>query len=163
MLHKEGLRELETLLQKPIFTDVDDEGRRILTSHIEEGKLLAKMYRMMCFLTILLYMLFPVLDKSFEREHKFPLRCWFPFNEENYYYQVVFVEVLSIAISAIINSSMDILTIMMMIVATAEFKILNRKLTNILVPSGSEEAIVEDVLVKGRLEECIVHYDELLQ
>lgn len=160
---KESLRELENLLRKPIFTYVDIQGQRILTSHVDSGKLLAKIYRALCFLVVLFYALFPFLDERSGREHKFPLPCWFPFDEDNYYYPVFFVEIWSIAVSAAVNSSMDVLTVMTMTTATAQFKILNVKLVDISVPSALGGECAEDGSVRSRLRECVVHYDELLQ
>ncbi|XP_023311847.1 odorant receptor 94a-like [Anoplophora glabripennis] len=160
--HKSSLKELEAMLQKTVFTSVRIEEKHILTNHLQGGKLLAKMYRVLCFLVVLFYALFPFLDERSDKGHTFPLPCWFPFNEGDYYYPVFFFEVWSIAISATVNSSIDVLTIMTMILATAEFKILNRKLTNIASYSGVDGDYDDDVEVRSRLGECIIHYDEAL-
>ncbi|KAJ8913713.1 hypothetical protein NQ315_007430 [Exocentrus adspersus] len=152
---KRKLLQLEVRLTNPVFTTVTDVEKSILQKHVSNGKLLAKLYRALCFLVVLFYALFPFLDDRSETEYKYPLPCWFPFDEDKYYYQVFFVEIWSIAVSAFVNSSMDVLTIMMMIVATAEFKILNRKLRTAF-GAGKDDAVA------GRFRECVLFYEELL-
>nr|QNH68050.1 odorant receptor 26 [Apriona germarii] len=150
------------MLQSRLFANVTERERTILENHIQEGRILAKIYRVLCFLVVLFYALFPFLDDRSGKTHRFPLPCWFPFDESKYYYQVFFAEILSIAVGAWVNSNIDILTVMLCILATAEFEILRNRLTTIIEPSPKSTKIGEDEAVKVRLGECVDQYDELL-
>lgn len=161
-LQKANLRKIESMLQNRLFTDVTDRERTILENHIKEGRVLARIYRMLCFLVVLFYALFPFLDDRSGKTHRFPLPCWFPFDENKYYYQIFFAEILSIAVGAWVNSNIDIFTVMLCILATAEFGILRNRLTTILEPLPKSTKIGENEAVKVKLGECVDQYDELL-
>lgn len=162
IVQKNNLRKLEAMLQSYLLTNVMEKETRILQNHVSEGRLLAKIYRVLCFLVVLFYALFPFLDDRSGTSHRFPLPCWFPFDETHYYYQVFFLEILSIAIGAWINSNIDILTVMMCILATAEFQILGERLTAILEPLPGSASDEEDIEVKMKLRDCVDQYNELL-
>ncbi|XP_023311850.1 odorant receptor Or2-like [Anoplophora glabripennis] len=160
---KTSLMKLEVMLQSYLLTNVTQKEIDVLENHIKEGRLLAKVYRVLCFLVVLFYALFPFLDDRSGESHKFPLPCWFPFDEIKYYYQVFFMEILSIAVGAWINSNIDILTVMMCVLATAEFEVLRNRLATILQPLSTSASIAEgDALVKTKLRDCVNQYDELL-
>ncbi|KAJ8913712.1 hypothetical protein NQ315_007429 [Exocentrus adspersus] len=146
ILQRNNLRRVERTLQYRVLTDVTEEEKSLLKEHVNEGRILARIYRALCFLVVVFYALFPFFDERSNGAHRFPLPCWFPFDEKNYYYQVFFGEIISIAVGAWINSNIDILTVMMCILVTAEFEILSRRILG----------------TSTRLKRCVIQYDVLL-
>ncbi|KAJ8985303.1 hypothetical protein NQ317_007090 [Molorchus minor] len=162
ILNKNSLLQLEVTLQNKLFTLVTADEKPILTRYLRDGKFIAKVYRLLCFLVVVFYAIFPFMDSQSENKHKLPLPAWFPFNPDDHYYLVFCGEILSIALGAWINSNIDILTIMMIILATALFEVLKQRLRNILKPADKVE-IVQDGLVNERLKVCVFQYDYLLR
>ncbi|XP_023311848.1 uncharacterized protein LOC111691291 [Anoplophora glabripennis] len=152
---KTNLMQLEVMLLSYLLTNVTQKEIDVLENHIKEGRLLVKIYRALCFLVVLFYALFPFLDDRSGESHKFPLPCWFPFDETKYYYQVFFLEILSIAVGTWINSNIDLLTVMMCVLATAEFEVLRNRLATILQPLSTSASVDGDAVVKIKLRDCI--------
>ncbi|XP_023312636.1 uncharacterized protein LOC108916239, partial [Anoplophora glabripennis] len=151
------------MLQSYLLTNVTQKEIDVLENHMKEGRLLAKVYRALYFLVVLFYALFPFLDNRSGESHKFPLTCWFPFDETKYYYQVFFLEILSIAVGAWINFNIDLLTVMMCVLATAEFEVLRNRLATILQPLSTSASVDGDAVVKIKLRDCVSYFDILQQ
>ncbi|KAJ8948591.1 hypothetical protein NQ318_007595 [Aromia moschata] len=161
IINKSNWLLLEEMLENPVFRNVISDEELIVTLYISGGKRIAKIYRVLCVLVVVFYALFPFMDNRDETQHKFPLPAWFPFNPNEYYYEVFSAEILSIAIGAWINSNIDILTIMAIILGTAQFEVLKRRIKMILKPAIDGIPVGEDI-VQDRVKKCIIHYNDLL-
>ncbi|CAH1108941.1 unnamed protein product [Psylliodes chrysocephalus] len=116
------------------------------------------MFRVLCVFVVIFYGLFPILDKNPEETKKLPLPLWFPFEIDKSYYFIWFMTVLSICIGAWTNSNIDILTIMLITLATAQFEILKKRLRSI-VPINDEH--MDERLLMRKLKDCVIHFNDI--
>jgi hypothetical protein len=155
--HNKKMVDIETLLQHPILTDLTQFEIEIVESYMIEVKYLARLFRVLCILTVAFYGMFPFIDE--DPDHMLPLPGWFPFDIKTYQYQVVIAQTCGIAMGAFINSTLDILPTVLITLGSAQFDILKYKLQNVTKVEGG----CKMRLVKRALNKCILYHNVLLQ
>lgn len=157
--HKNNMLQLEQALRNRRFTHLTKEEQTILNSYVSEIRHLAKIYRVLCFGVVLFYGLFPFVDRDAEGNKKLPLPLWFPFNPFNYYNEIHFMTILSIAVGAWTNSNIDILNIMMIMLGTAQIEILKNRYEKVIpFPFHGE---LDELSVRHELKECVKHFNDI--
>ncbi|XP_076256836.1 odorant receptor 85b-like [Rhynchophorus ferrugineus] len=156
MIKKQNCVKIELMLSDPLFTDITADQRYIFNNNISSVNRVAYIYRILCFFAVLLYGLFPFLDTAAE-EKVYPIPCLFPFNPDNYYTPVYLAEILSIAIGAWLNSTIDIFFCIMITVGKSQFEILSNKI------GETTHHIENHSLTEKLLKSCIKYHQGLLR
>ncbi|RZC37342.1 7tm 6 domain containing protein, partial [Asbolus verrucosus] len=154
--YRSNLFNIEDALTNPVFYGFSSECLAVLKKKMASCNLVAKIFRMLCILAVLLYTSVPFLDES--KTKSLPLPGWLPFNTRKYYYLGVIFQIASVSITAYNNSSIDILTWMLITVATAEFDILKENLKTINFRSECEARANKTVF-----KNCIKHHKAIVK
>lgn len=158
LYYKRKLFEIEDLLAESIFYGFPYERLELVKNKVDSCKLIAKIFRILCVLVVLFYTLVPYLDDK--EDMTLPLPGWLPYDTKKYYYPTVVFQVMSVSISAYNNSSIDVLTCMLITVASAHFDILKENLKGIDYKTGktnSAEAIWTN------FKHCVSHHKKIVQ
>ncbi|XP_056637749.1 odorant receptor 85b-like [Diorhabda sublineata] len=155
---KNGMLIIEEQLRDSLLTDIDEEEEKIFVEYVTGVKQLAKVYRSICAVAVGFFGLCPILDQGSEEIRKLPIPIWVPFNTEDYYFYIWLAILFSLCISVWTNCTIDILTIMLFIIATAQFKILIKRFKNV-VPPGDKN--IHEAIVSQSLTKCIVQFNKI--
>nr|UTN00918.1 odorant receptor [Semanotus bifasciatus] len=158
--HKKEILELELILEHPLFTTVSAEEEKILKRSLKNLRVVTTVYKFLSVLAVSLYGICPLIDSD-EKTPKYPLPGWFPFNADDYYWEVYIFEAVEISICAWFNSGLDQLLVIMMALGEAQFEVLKYRLTNVAA-NMNEDAMNED-LVQERLKKCIIHHELIIR
>ncbi|XP_060522986.1 odorant receptor 67a-like [Cylas formicarius] len=159
ILKKGNMALIERALREATFAAASAIEINVMERYATKNRIVAKVYRTLCMGCVLLYGIFPMIDaRGNENKKIYPLPGLFPFDPDNYYVVVYLVEITSIAIGAWMNSTIDILFIILATVGTAQFAILGDRIR--AVTSGTN---YRDGLVERRLKRCVAHHHELLK
>ncbi|KAG5891117.1 hypothetical protein JTB14_022230 [Gonioctena quinquepunctata] len=159
-LRRKSMLELEDFLRLPSLTQVTDEEESIIREQIKGVRRIGVIFRVSCVGVVLFYGLFPLLDETSDGSKKLPLQLWFPFDSRKYYYELWFLEVLSVAIGAWINSNIDVLSYTLTTLATAQFGILKSRLRNVVKTTNYPE---DDDIVFEELRGCVIHHNDIIR
>lgn len=132
MYFKENFTKIEYLLTKPIFYGFSEHQLKLITSAVKDAEFVARIYRSICIVSVICYSIFPFLDQ--ESNTAMPLPTWHPWDitKSKIYYSISFgFHIISIAISALYNTTADIITVKMCTLAAAQFQILKDNLNKI--------------------------------
>ncbi|KAJ8965976.1 hypothetical protein NQ314_003804 [Rhamnusium bicolor] len=162
ILQNENLLKIEEMLQNSLFTKVSIEEEYILKHYIQNGRLSTNIFKVLTALAASFYVVFPLIDGD-SNVKKFSLLSWYPFDQNNYYYEVFLFQAISIIIVAWFESFIEILFIIMMVLSRAQFEILKHRLTRIVKHTKENEEGEDDELVQKRLRRCIIHYNYVLR
>lgn len=156
MFQGKKLLKLEDMLNQNGIHHFSFQEEEVMLNLIRTGRRQAKIYRMLCILVVIFYGLYPFFDKNSDGNMKLPIPMSFPFNPNNYYPEIYFMSILSVGIGAWINSSIDILTIMLIIIGTCQLEILKYKLENILPENGKP-----DEIIGRKLKQCVEDLNDI--
>lgn len=156
--YKKKMFEIEDTLAMKIFYGFRFKHLDEMKIKIDSCKFIAKIFRILCILVVLFYTLVPYLDDK--EDMSLPLPGWIPYNAKKYYYPTVVFQVMSVSVSAYNNSSIDVLTCMLITVASAEFNLLKEALKEINFKPGGQNT---KEFIETRLENCINHHKETVK
>lgn len=157
MFHGEKLRNIEQQLKQKRFTQLSLHEEKLVMDLIDFGRDLAKIFRVLCFLVVFFYALFPFFDKNSDGSMKLPLPMSFPFKPEDYYYPIYCASIAAIIVAASTNSNIDILTVMLISLGTGQVEVLKHRFEN-LIPPGLKEP---EEIVLEKLKENVRHLDDI--
>lgn len=124
---------------------------------VNSGRHFARIYRILCFLVLLFYGLYPFFDKNADGSMKLPLPLSFPFDTQNYYFVVYSLSIFSMFIGAWTNSNIDILTIMLVTLGTSQLEILKYKLDKVILARTT----APDEIIQRKLKEHAEHLKDI--
>lgn len=130
--YKNNFRKIESILAKPAFKKFTPEQIDLIIQDANGTEFIAKNYRYICAISVLCYSIFPFLDKR--SDYSMPLPAWniWDVKKSRIFYWISFhFQIISIAISALYNSAIDIITVKMYTLATSQFRILKSNLEDI--------------------------------
>lgn len=152
--------QLEEKLNQERFTQLSLEEQHLLNRMVKFGRSVASIYRFLCLQVVIFYAVYPFFDsRNADGSRKLPLPMQFPFNANNYYYEVYCISMLSLSIGAWTNSNIDILTIMLITLGTAQMEVLKMRLEKV-IPQGKN---VPDGIIQGNLKECAEHLNYIYE
>lgn len=149
--HRSQMLQIEDMLRRPVFYGYRQIELKKLKERVASTKLIGKTFRLMCVFCVLAWGLVPYLDNS--KTKGLPLPGWLPYNTTKYYYPTFVFQMTALSITACVNSTIDILTWMLITLASAQFDILKEKLKNIDYKSGS----------RFEFKACVKHYKEIVK
>ncbi|CAH1374577.1 unnamed protein product, partial [Tenebrio molitor] len=152
--HRNNLLDIEDSLTLPIFYGFPFDRLGQLKSEIESCKTIGKIFRITCVVALALYGLVPYLDKG--KSMTLPLPGWIPYNVRKCYYPTYMFQMISVCITAYVNSTIDILTWMLITVASAEFEILKGNLEKIDYRSNGVKE--HSKIIENNFNKCVKHH-----
>lgn len=126
LFKREKIYKIDQLLNAKIFNSYDDDQHRFIVDKVKNTNKLAAIFQYLIVIWLAMYLIYPVIDNSL-----LAIPAWYPFNVEKYRWYIIVYQVGSVAISALVNSSIDIVTMGFISVATAHFSIIKDTLSNI--------------------------------
>lgn len=158
LYHNKVMIHIEKILKHPILNCLSQLEIEIVDKYMIEVRYLARLFRVLCVLTVAFYGLFPFIDE--DPDHMLPLPGWFPFDVKTYQYELVIAQTCGIAIGAFINSTLDILPTILITLGSAQFDILKFRLKNI---TNVEATDCRSWLIKKALKNCVIYHSFLLK
>lgn len=153
IFRKEIMAEIESLLNGPTLKRLTLFERKIIDDYMVQFKYLSKIYRVLCFLCVIFYGMFPFIDG--DPEHLLALPGWFPFiNIKEYQVEIVLAQMCGVGIGAFNNSTLDLLAAILVTLGSAQFAILENRLKNVTKNSDR---------VREEVNSCIVYQNTLLE
>lgn len=148
---REKIFKIHQLLTLKIFNSYEEDQHRFIIEKVINTNKLSTIFRYLIVVWLAMYLIYPVVDNSL-----LAIPAWYPFNVEKYRWYIIIYQVASVAISALINSSMDIVTIGFISVATAHFSIIKDTLTNIKKGENLED-------VKRKIAFCCHYHNSTIE
>ncbi|KYB28981.1 hypothetical protein TcasGA2_TC032272 [Tribolium castaneum] len=155
LYHNKTMLRIESILKNPILNCLDQFEKNIIEKYMIRVKYLARLFRILCILTVSFYGLFPFIDE--DPDHMLPLPGWFPFDVKTHQIELVIAQTCGIAIGAFLNSTLDILPTILITLGSAQFDILKIRLENITSVDTSKSW-----LVKKAIKKCVIYHTILL-
>nr|AUF73033.1 odorant receptor [Anoplophora chinensis] len=155
--YRKNILELEDMLENPITTKLlSEEEEIVLKSKLKFGQMLKKGFKIFFVIiatlhTHILYLLFKNVDPN-----SIVLLMWFPFNVEDYLYEVYISEFFIVPMLAFINSTLDMLNVTLMDLCSVQFELLKHRLKRFGRISHEEEGM-DDAVVYDKLSKIIIH------
>nr|CAM84002.1 olfactory receptor 4 [Tribolium castaneum] len=156
LYHNKTMLRIESILKNPILNCLDQFEKNIIEKYMIRVKYLARLFRILCILTVSFYGLFPFIDE--DPDHMLPLPGWFPFDVKTHQIELVIAQTCGIAIGAFLNSTLDILPTILITLGSAQFDILKIRLENITSVDTSKSW-----LVKKAIKKCVIYHTILLK
>ncbi|XP_044259103.1 odorant receptor Or1-like [Tribolium madens] len=151
LYHNKTMIRIETILKNPILNHLNQFEKKIVAKYMIRVKYLARLFRILCILTVSFYGLFPFIDE--DPDHMLPLPGWFPFDVKTHQIELVIAQTCGIAIGAFLNSTLDILPTILITLGSAQFDILKTRLENITNL---------DTSVQKAIKKCVIYHSVLL-
>ncbi|XP_023313058.1 odorant receptor 4-like [Anoplophora glabripennis] len=155
--YKKNILELDDMLQNPILTKLESEEEEILLKNkLKLGQILKKAFKIFIAVTAILhthilYLLVINIDPN-----AITLLLWFPFNIDDYLYEVYISEFFLVPSIAVLDAILDILNIIFIDLCYVQFELLKHRLKHFGRTSHEEEA-VDDTVVYDKLGKIIIH------
>lgn len=150
LYNRQKIAKIDQLYSKRIFNCYSQKQHPFIAEAVFSANLLSKVYRILIILCLILYTSIPFID------NRLPLDARFPFSIEKYKYFLIVYQILGIAISSLINSSMDNMTIGFISVATAHFSIIKDILVSIKAGENPDD-------VKKKISHCSYYHTNVIQ
>lgn len=154
LYYRKKLIHIEDNLTKPIFYGFSYDQLDLMEEKINSCKKVGKIFRFLCVNAVTCYILTPFLDNDGSKNLPYP--GWFPYNVTKYYYTTVTFQVLGVANTAYTNSSIDILTWMLISIASGQFEILKHNLKNINWQDDQKKT-------EKQFVSCVKHHEEIVK
>lgn len=151
LYHRKDLLVVEDKLSESVFYNFPQEKFKILTSKLNGCRAVAKNFRILCVLCVILYSILP----CFSNERTLPMPGWVPYDEKKYYFQTAIFQILSVSLCAYNNSSFDILTWKLITISSGHLQILNENLSDLIYTTGKEAKIA--------FRNCIQHHFAIIE
>lgn len=148
---KKKLLEIEEQLQHPLFYHRHSQINK-LQNEIWICQVIARIYRSLCIFVCSFYLLIPYFDVSTKQ----PLPGWLPFNATKFYFETVLLQMSCISSSAYNNSTIDILTWMLICIALGQFEILKENLREIRFEQKGQRTELY-------FKKCIKHHSKIIK
>jgi hypothetical protein len=159
LARRRNLLDIEDRLKEPVFYGFSLDQLRQLKSEIDSCRTVGKLFRIMCVGAVGLYALVPFLDKN--KAMNLPIPGWFPYNVTKYYSPTYAFQMIGVGMTAYVNSTIDILTWMLMTVASAQFNILKENLKNIDYRFGKEDG--QKKIIENNFNNCVKHHKAIVE
>ena len=153
--YKKVLLEIEDALTLSVLYDHSNHCFDLLQQKISTCRIVGKVFRIMVIGAVSLYGLTPYLDP--EKHKTLPIPGWFPYNVNDYYYLTFAYQMVGVVNTAYTNSTIDILTWLLISVASGQFEILKENLRRI--DYGNEN--VQET--NHSFEKCVNHHKEIVR
>lgn len=151
IFRKSLMKEIENLLNGSTLKRLTLFEKKIIDDYMVQFKYLSKIYRILCFLCVIFYGMFPFIDG--DPEHLLALPGWFPFiNIKEHQVEIVLAQICGVGIGAFNNSTLDLLAAILVTLGSAQFSILENRLKNVTKNSNN---VMEKV-------NCCINYQNTL-
>ncbi|KAJ3666143.1 hypothetical protein Zmor_001597 [Zophobas morio] len=155
--YKKKMFDIEDTLAGNIFYGHPLERLMLVKTRVSSCQLVAKIFRILCVLVVFFYTLVPYVDHK--EEKTLPLPGWLPYDIKKYYYPTVVFQIMSVVVSAYNNSSIDILTCMLITVVSAEFDILKENLKTTDYKTYNESAKKQ---IQEKFQHCVEYHKAIV-
>lgn len=160
ILNQKKLKTLEQILSSAIFNQHNTkEEDSFIKDVIKKSKIMSIAFRSGIVTLCILYLIYP----HFEPEDSLALPGWYPLNTTKYRNTVITTQVLSVAISAHNNSTLDLLNYVLIMLGSAQMEILMEKLLKIYDFEEPMHEKVKTKIVLERICRCIEHHKKLIE
>ncbi|KAJ3664914.1 hypothetical protein Zmor_000448 [Zophobas morio] len=155
VVYKKNLLNIEDTLEMPIFYGFSHDHLKLLKQKVAACENVGTVFRVLCVAAVAFWALPPYLDPA--KSKSLPIPGWFPYNVTDYYYPTFAFQMIGIANTAYTNSTIDILTWMLISVASGQFEILKENLKDI--DYGSPDLTKTNESFKN----CVKHHREIVR
>ncbi|KAJ3664913.1 hypothetical protein Zmor_000447 [Zophobas morio] len=145
-IYKKTLLEIEDVLSASIFYGYSNQQLKLLKDKVASGQVAGTTFRVLSVAAVAFWGLPPFLDS--QKSKSLPIPGWFPYNVTQYYYPTFAFQILGIANTAYTDCSIDILSWVLISIASGQLEILKETLKNINYEEGDLKT-VEEKLKKG--------------
>lgn len=126
IFNRNDIANIDAYLSTDVFRSYNKDEEKYVKNAVRSANRLVTTFRALIVICIFMYSLYPFIDKRL-----LPLDAWFPIDMEKYRYPLIVFQVFSVALSSLINSSIDIITIGFISVTLAHYSIIKERLINI--------------------------------
>jgi hypothetical protein len=155
-----NLLNIEDTLTLPVFYGFSFDQLRQLKREMDDCKTVGKVFRVTCVGAVALYGMVPFLDKN--KSMSLPLPGWIPDKVIGKYYHATFLfQMTAVTMTAYVNSTIDILTWMLMTVGSAQFNILKENLKNIDYRSEGNDN--QSKIIERNFNQCVKHHKAIVE
>ncbi|CAH1381872.1 unnamed protein product [Tenebrio molitor] len=155
-----NLLNIEDTLTLPVFYGFSFDQLRQLKREMDDCKTVGKVFRVTCVGAVALYGMVPFLDKN--KSMSLPLPGWIPDKVIGKYYHATFLfQMTAVTMTAYVNSTIDILTWMLMTVGSAQFNILKENLKNIDYRSEGNDK--QSKIIERNFNKCVKHHKAIVE
>ncbi|EEZ99358.2 Putative odorant receptor 71a-like Protein [Tribolium castaneum] len=144
---------IEDLLTRSRFYGFASNELKQVTQKVASTKMVGTTFRLLCVVCVFAWGMVPYIDHT--KAQALPLPGWLPYNTTKYYYPTFVFQMVALSITACINSTIDILTWMLITIASAQFDILKEKLKSI-------DYRHELVTIEFEFKACVKHHKEIV-
>lgn len=137
------------IIEDQLIDNFTENEMKILRDRTKSADLIGKIFRWLCIFSLFAYIIMPFLTNP----RRLPFPGWLPYDIDKYFYQTHFFQIISIAISAYNNSTIDILTWKLITIASAQLQVLCDNLQNILYQFDNANA---------QFKQCLKHYSKII-
>lgn len=157
-LNRQGLRNLEQILKSSTFTEHTVNENRFIKNVLAKTKIMAVAFRCGIIALCIFYFIYPHL----EAEDSLALPGWYPLNITKYRHGIVTTQVLSVALSAHNNSTLDLLNYTLIMLGTAQLEILRERFENVCDLKDADKHLKPKLVLK-RIKRCIKQHQKLIE
>lgn len=143
--------EIDQLLDTKVFNSYTESQHRFVEKAVKKSVALSTIFRYLIIVWVTMYLIYPIVDNSL-----LALPGWFPFDIVKYRWYIIIYQVASVALSALINSSTDVVTVGFISVATAHFSIVKDTLTSIRKGEDPKE-------LKKTIAHCCFYHNRIVE
>lgn len=158
-LNRKRLRILDQILKSSTFSLHTTNENHFIENVITKTKIMAISFRCGIIALCVLYFLYPHL----EVEDSLALPGWYPLNITKYRNELITTQVLSVALSAHNNSTLDLFNYTLIMLGTAQLEILRERLKNICEFEGNIDDNLRAESIFKRVKGCIRQHKKIIE
>ncbi|KAG5877728.1 hypothetical protein JTB14_037178 [Gonioctena quinquepunctata] len=161
MVKKENISELEDTLSSPEFKSFTKDNMEIMKKSMNNVRYIGLAYRIICSSCILSFMLFPLID---DNDRALPMVVWTPWDvrKKSNYISTFILHMISLVISAVTNTTIDIFTCQYIMIVVGQLKIMKKHLSSIDYGSNNIE-VKQDFAKNVDLHKAIIRFTEVME
>ncbi|XP_074033912.1 uncharacterized protein, partial [Leptinotarsa decemlineata] len=144
IIKKKNILELEDIISKPEFRQFSEENLKIMKNSVRIAEWFGRIYRMICFTAITSDMFHPLSNIE---DGALPLTVWNPWDvrKTSHYISAFTFHMVSLSLSALTNSTIDIFTCQYIMIIVGQLKIIKNGLSDIDYGSSNDN-VMRDII-----------------
>ncbi|KAJ3656620.1 hypothetical protein Zmor_015682 [Zophobas morio] len=154
-INKKTLLQIEEILTSPIFYGYPEHHLTLLKQKIRAGQTAGTTFRILSVAAVGFWGLPCFFDT--EKSKSLPVPGWFPYDVNKYYYPTFVFQILGIANTAYTDSSIDILSWILISIASGQFEVLKENLRSINYENDDSET------VELAFKKCVKHHKKIIK